>query len=330
MVLDRVRGRMARIGLILPLLVCVGNLQAEIAVSPEMVALIRTAAAKSYAVYPIDKEKHAEMLGLVDQWAQSKVPLDDRHRIKDRSSDRITWVKEQAENAPIFPAGENGRGLSPTGSFRIKYVKKPEGRSFVKSIRMPTVHRLKEEEVAAIGRAFVEKQGFVAQTSVDKIGGHMVASRLTDGIQANDVKTKTLTVLQRAIFKRSLDGLEVFNSRQIVDVHPDSREILAYKGLEWAPAGGADRKAVSALPADKLLTEIKERFRNTSSLYHVTGIEVGMYQSRVEIFPVLAVDVERAGERKESPILRTHYLPLSEAGSTPQRTRSVKLPQAAH
>ena len=64
MALYHVRGRVAHISLMLLLLVWVGNTRAEIAVSPEMGALIKAATAKSYAVYPVDKDD-----GIVDHYA---------------------------------------------------------------------------------------------------------------------------------------------------------------------------------------------------------------------------------------------------------------------
>ena len=235
--------------LILPIF-WIGPVRAEIIVSPEMFVLIETATNSSYGVYPVDKKKHDELLKLVDKWAQFQIPLDDVKKIKDKSSDRVTWVKDEVKNNPIFPEDKEAEGLSPQGSFRIKYVKKTAGRSFLKSIRMPSFHRRTDEDIFEIGRRFIETHGFVAQTTGDRMGRQVVVNRLIDIVGTDDPNTKTLTVLQRAIFERTLDGLEVFNSRQIVDVHPESGEILAYKGLEWMPAKESGRKTVRPRPAE--------------------------------------------------------------------------------
>lgn len=313
--------------LILPL-VWIAQVQAEINVSPEMFVLIETATNTSYEVYPVDKEKHHVLLNLVDKWAQSQIPLDDVQKIKDKSSDRITWVKDEIENNPIFPGEKEAEGVSPQGSFRIKYVRKSVGRSFVKSIRMPVSHRRTDEDVFKIGRRFIELHEFVAQTEADQMGRQIVVNRLIDVVESGDSEKKILTILQRAIFKRTLDGLEVFNSRQIVDIHPESGEILAYKGLEWAPAKESDRKTVRPLPAEELLKTIKEAFKHTSNLYHVTEVKKGMYQSEEMIFPVLSVFVERARDKSNVTTLKQIlYVPISEIGSTKGRKHPRRLPE---
>jgi len=291
--------------------------QAQLQVSPEMYERISSAASASYAYYPADTARHDELLRHIDAWADARIGLNNAREFKGGSPQRSTWVIERAVNTPLFPAGEPGRGLSPEQPFRIKYVKKAAGRSFVKSIRMPVSRRMDEEQVIKTGRHFIEAAGFVVTSEADRIGEPMVIARLLDVLQPGSTKPKTLVVLQRAIFSRSLDGLEVFNSRQIVDVHPETGEILAWKGLDWAPAQESGRKAVKALPAEQLLDAIKNAYRDTASTYHVTAVNEGMYQSAEMIFPVLAVTVERQADKSgQRAPKRTLYIPLTEIGGS--------------
>lgn len=298
---------------------CLGRSHAEITISPAMEGLIEAAAKQPYPVYPVDRKNHDRLLGLIDQWVQVQIALDNNHLVKDASPDRTTWVKKTDRNIPLFVQHHEGDKLTPQPAFRIKYVRKPAGRSLVKAIRMPTTHTRDEQEVVEIGRRLIEKHGFVAQSAADKIGDPLVVSRLLDIQDPETGKITKLTLLQRVIFSRRLDGLTVVNSRQIVDVHPQSGEVLAYKHLDWAPPREADRKVMGPLPADDLLNALRKLFAKTPAQYAVTQVDVAMYQFNDLLFPVLAVTAEREPPKEGGvPFLRTVHIPLVEVAVAPE------------
>jgi hypothetical protein len=304
--------------------------RAEIVISPEMVAQIEALTNRPFHLYPVDQAKCEAVFAKVDDWAKSQIPLNSGTRVREKRSSRLTWVKETSQNTPIFAAGSKGDGLVPPGPFRIKYVKKPQGRAFVKALRVLHSKGLDKKRVAQLARRFVKRHGFLLQTQVDKLGNHLVVNRVCRTEERRGKKSSKQIVSQRAILKRSLDGLEVFNSRQVVDLHPQSGEILAYKQLHWAPADHAHRQALPPLSRDEVLAAIQQSLRPTNKPYQAIAVRTGMYQTAESLVPVLAVRVERAADQPEQPPLqRVLLVPLVKNLNQPERPQPREWPRFA-
>ena len=213
---------------------------------------------------------------------------------------------------------------------RMKYVKKPQGRAFVKALRRPRPKGMDKELVAGVARQFIGQNGFVWETNRDKMGNHLVVNWVSRTEKAPGKKSSKLVVLQRVLLKRTLDGLEVLNSRQIVDFHPRTGEILAFKHLNWVPADEANSKAVQTLRGNEVLAAIQQALKPTKTPYRVTAVKAGLYQGEDSISPVLAVRVERAVENQpEAPLRKVLLVPLINNANLQDREEPQEWPQYA-
>jgi hypothetical protein len=304
--------------------------QAEVVIPTDMVGQIEAITAKSYNLYPVDQVKTETLYANIDRWAQSQITLDDASQAKSPRSSRLTWVKVASQNTPILAGDNKGEGLVLSGPFRIKYVKKSLGRALVKFLRVPTKKSLKKERVAELARQFIQQQGFVAQTHRDKLGRHLVVNRLSRSDLKGEGKSGLkLTILQRAVMKRQLDGLEVLNSKLVVDLHPDSMEVLAFKHLYWAPADEASGKHMPSISRDEAVAAIQQAFGQSNRKVQVTAVKAGMYQATDSIVPVLAVQVQRVSEDQAAATWpKVLLVPLVKDVSLPGREGVREYPSA--
>ncbi len=302
--------------------------QAEVVIPEDMLRQIETLTSMTFNLYSLDQAQGEAIYAKIDQWVEGQIPLNDAAQIKGKRSSRLTWVKEASQNTPILIGDEKPDTLPAAGPVRIKYVKKPQGRAFVKALRKPKRTSMDKELVAGLARQFIGQNGFVWQTNRDVMGNHLVVNWVCRTEKSPGKKSLKLFVLQRTILKRTLDGLEVLNSRQIVDLHPQSGEILGFKHLNWMPVFEANSKAVETLRGNDVLVAIQQALKPTSQPYVVTAVKAGLYQGDDTIYPVLAVRVERAPENPpEEPLRKVLIVSLLESTNQPEREEPREWPE---
>lgn len=151
----------------------------------------------------------------------------------------------ESSNRPIFAPADSGPGIKVPIPFTIRYRQEPRGREFVKLIRKPTSHRLNDREVLEIAKSLIVARRLYPAENWDTIGRGVVVNRLRVVSDIHGAKAAPEVIVQRAILHRSFFGTEVVNSRILVDVHPETREVLAVKRFEWDPV---DKSSGKKLP----------------------------------------------------------------------------------
>jgi len=246
------------------------------------------------SVYSADARAGEVILGRVDLWAGKQMDLRKAKTSSSKNAARTSFLAEEKENRPVWPERSQKKGVVARELFLVRYVKEPGMRSFVKDLHVPTLAKLARTDVVAIAERLIEANGFCRTTSTDRRGEAQVVSRVRLLHAGSGGKAdSTFTLFQRVILKRQLSGLEVVNSKQVVDVHPSTREILAYKNIDWTPVVEASAQARPYKTRERVLAEIDSAFAGSSRLESIVRIELCYYQADSLILPVLAVHPQR-------------------------------------
>lgn len=303
---------------------------ATVVIESEIEKQIQTATATPRKLYPLDFEENSKTIGEIDRWADTVMSLS-HLTPKSAKTDRKIYRVETSKNNPIMVRKLGEKGIQSDQPFSIKYVQMPRKRSLSKNIRVPTLNKLEDRLVADIGQQFITANHFVRFTAVDAIKDYIVVNRLCRAFDTSEQDLKTFTILQRVIFKRQFDDMEVLNSKQIVDIHPDSGEILAYKSINWTPVDEVNGAVAPTKSADEVIHEIKEALEEKSDRYQVTKIKSGMFQTDKNLIPVLAIYTSRESLSDESiPIQQTLLISLAKNIDLPKSRPTGESPKVAH
>jgi hypothetical protein len=303
-----------------------GAARGEIVLSAETALQLQMLTSKAYSIYPVDQKRRDEVLQSIDAWVELIVPIDEVQPVEETETER-TWVWVSRSGVLIGTGGHvrHDAGLGPV---RIKYTQETGGRRLVIFLRSPTSDARNKDDVAKIASEFLRKRGFVVETARDRIDGPEVVDRKTRSWAQNGAMENETTVLQRVIFGRRVDGLGVFNSRQIVDLHPSSPQILAFKSLAWAPLSEDEARTVRVREPEEILDALRTLFPSSSARSNVTKVESGWVQKPSILLPVVAVSLERRSEADDEPPVRTIVLiPLDADEPIPERQRPSRLPE---
>ena len=290
---------------------------------------LKAAVAKPQRVYPLDLAQNQQTFERIDQWAGTLIDLSQTEPKRIKKERKVYWI-ETSVNTPIA-LGKSGKKIEPEKPFRIKYVQMPQKRALVKTLRIPSEKTLSDQTAANIGKEFIATHQFIRVTPQDAIKDQVVVNRRCKPIESTTQSNpKALTIQQRVIFKRAFNGLEVLNSRQIVDIHPDSGEILAYKSINWTPVEENKGSAAAYKRVKDIVREITKAFEKKPGTVRVDRIKAGMFQTDKRLFPVIAVyTAPQAGRDQMMPIQRVLYISLAKDIDLPAPKSHRTLPTTA-
>ncbi len=184
--------------------------------------------------YKLDKIRTIEHLIIIDKWFLQKTGLSKVKPVKKKDQQQWEYKRLVKKNSPILLKISKKQGLKTDKPFTIRYEKEGLKRSFRKDIRIPTKKQLPKARVIEIGKTLVLSNKFIKESGLDKMALPLMVSWRSHPLKENITEKEKYTILQRVIFKRHFNGKEVINSKIIVDVHPDSEEILSYKHFDWS------------------------------------------------------------------------------------------------
>jgi len=215
-------------------------------------------------------------------------------------------------NHPILASGEVAEPVPVVRPFDVFYLQADRKRSFVKTLRVPALRALPDDEVAALARRFLEVNGFFRPTPDDRLTLSLVISRMRERMSSEDGPAERQTLYRRVEFGREFRGLEVVNSKQVVDIHPDSLEVLGYRSIRWTPVVLDSAKSEKTISSQELVAKIEARFLATKA--KVSGVRSALYETESLLVPVLVVDVDKPfgsslsgaeGSRLHLPLVRS-------------------------
>lgn len=303
--------------------------KAEILMDKKVQSKISKILQQPVQVYRVDSDAGMRILKKIDDWANNRIDLSRAKENKFKNKNYEGFLVKMEKNAPISASGEKIQGVQPKRTFDVFYIQGSHKRRFVKDLTVPTRKKLSKETVERIGRDFIKHRQFCRQTEFDRIGRAEVVSRIRQQIKEAGVLGEKLILSQDVVLKRDFRGLEVFNSKQTVGIHPESKEILAYKTFNWTPANEQSGKKMTYEKLDVILKRIMNTFEKSTYTFEVTDVSSGMYQEDGMIFPVIRIKIEpQLKEGEPEPGRKTLIIGLVkglEIGA--QKKRSGRRPQ---
>jgi hypothetical protein len=278
----------------------------------------------------LDEKESEVYLGNIDRLFGETIDLQKGARHENKRTARVVFLQQMKANKPIHVNGEKSAGLKAQGPFLAYYVVEPFRRSFTKMLRIPVVETMTDDEAAQTARAFVVQNRLCRITEDDAIGPVEVLSLRRQQLEPDKGLGEKLTLFHRVEFARVFRGLRVFGSKQIVCLHPQSKEILGYKSVDWTPIDQSTQMKAELASADEVVARISKEFDAPDAKYVVREVELGFLQSKGVISPALAVHCVRRLARSDThPMQETFIVSLlkssvSERISPSSRPRSTK------
>lgn len=301
---------------------------ADVIIDSTIVRQITNILEKPSNVFQLDLKENKIIFDRMDKQFEKYINFKKSKSIK--RDERIMFKLEQKKNIPISPPGITVKGIEPIKPFYVFYVKEPQKRTFMKKIDIPSKRTLPDTSVISVGESFITKNKFCKITTNDILIAPLVISRKRHELKPDIREEDKLTIIQRVEFKRKFFGLEVINSKQIVDVHPDSREIISYKNIMWTPVNETSGESKSYISQREVIAKIDSAFTRSTDEYKVTKVKAGMYQTDKIIFPVLVVYTKPTVDRPEViPEERVLIINLTKDLDLDKEKKVVKRPTKA-
>jgi len=209
---------------------------------------------------------------------------------------------------------------------QVRYKVGKYERQFIKELRLPVERKLENDKVISISKDFVEKNKFLATNERDKVADIQIFTRKLDAYNDGLQKTGEKFILQRAVFKRKVNNLPVLNSKLIVDIHPQTSEILAFKVFEWGAIDPSSAVEVKYKTKNTILEEVNKALLLDNRANEITSIDLAYLQLEDFLAPVLKISfraVQRDIQKSDSE-QRTLLVILPEnleINSTPLKAR---------
>jgi hypothetical protein len=174
------------------------------------------------------------------------------------------------------------------------YTRGPQRRIFLKEVDVPTRTTLDEKEAVSIARAFIAEHGFARGKAADTLRVARVLVRKRREVTRDGTGGETQVLFQRVVFAREIEGMEVLNAKQVVDLHADSGEIVGYKRLRWAEVDvAAGGETLPYRSREEVMAELQGLLPRAGVDCTIQSVKPAMYQTADRIVPVIAVQTVR-------------------------------------
>ncbi len=310
-ILKTISHPMLILSLVLTLPSCAFLSRSRVEIPQDIENKIETSMKNEVMVYTLDIEGENQIFGNIDKWVEKQVNLADAKKLSNKRGDRFTCRVSLSQNKPIFCDKTRTSGIKSKEPFNVFFIKGAQRREFIKEISSPTTNQMEEKEAIRIGTDFISKNKFFLETANDMAVRPVVINQKIKILDESNHDLKDLNQYTRVIFRRSLSGSEVINSRQIVTLHPYSHEVISYKNLHWTPVIEMSGKLMPSLTEKEVLKKIRSHYKNSKHKYLVKEIRPGMFQTATQIIPVLAVTLEQQVKKAENQLPEKEILIIS-------------------
>jgi len=287
-----------RVNCAIILLISFFSCHAEI-VNPDIKSEIDGILKKQVPVYQLDLKTNEENFERIDSWFQQYVDLNGFTCTYEDRMGPVQCKLKLSKNIPIISTDNISTIIRSPKPFNIYYTKGPRKRALRKALWIPSKIERSKDYIKQLANKFMYQYGYYKQTNNDKIDKAFVVSWRTRPLDLNIKKTEVSTILHRVKFSRVFQGLEVINSKQIVDFHPESLELLSYKNISWTPVNESSGKFKQYLTMDEVLSQIHAFMKEDGDASKIKEVRLAWYQSPDLIFPVMLVKTERVDREIE-------------------------------
>lgn len=274
-------------------------------------------------VISLDMRRKDEVFSVIDSFFMKNGGLKGAKRSGRDSDSRECLILQTSSNVPVGSAA----GVKSSGPFTVRYVKKTGERKFLKTVRVLTEKKLDDKDAEAIALKFINSHKLCSVSEIDKPGKAQVLARKT-AIMGKDGRTaKEYVLKQRVIFSRVVSGLKVINSKQIVDIHPDTGEILAFKSIGWIPVDSSRMSRQRYVSKESLVASINGIMGKSRDKRKISDISPAYMQADGKMFPVVVCRTELVTPDKRGPVKLRHVVPLIKGLKRAVPDRKVKMPK---
>jgi hypothetical protein len=242
-------------------------------------------------VYELDHEQNKVIFERMDGVFRGSIDLS-KATLKRSSTGGSRYKTLRRTNTPILVEGEKGPGLSSPKPFFTYYDTGSQKRVFRKDLAVPAKQSLGNAAVVALATAFIRSNRLCQTSELDSFGDASVGTLKRQRLEAESKPENGVTVLQRIEFRRKVAGLDVVNSRQVVEIHPETKEILGYKNTNWTPLRESSAKQHAYLTLEEIVGRIDSLIGGPATRLVVTNVHAAMFQNDKFLFPVLVVSAE--------------------------------------
>ena len=313
--------------LIAAVILTVANAQ----IGQEFEQQIEKIVAEPLRVYQLSPTENARVFKTIDTFFHQNLGLNKAKQIKGRNPQTSTRTRRLPTNLLLLTEGIKKVDTRTKESVSIWYETGPQERRFRKDLSKPVLASVPSNEITQQAQRFITQNNFCRTTARDKIADSQVIARKLKRFSEKAGADEALTVLQRAIFKRQFNGLHVFNSKQVVDIHPQTREIVAYKSLKWTPVDETSGKLYSYLSKEKIIAHIDEVLGVSQKRNKMERLGSAYLQTDKLLIPVLVVEakpVDVAAQHGPSE-KRTLLVSLAQDLPKPEKDTKLRSPKKA-
>ena len=277
-----------------------GEQDNPVQIPPEVVEKISHVLSEPVISYRLDEKKNQAVFERITGWVKDQMTLDKRNRSEDRQGEWICYREMVRQNQPILLGDEAVRGVEPS-PFHVFYVEENHRRIFRKEMWVPVSESLSDEQVIRLARGFLNGKQFVAESEADRMGDWDVLSWKQQEMKGEKMAGEPLTAVQRATCSRTYQGRTVVNSRQIVEVHPVTKELVGYKSLDWTPVDETSARLEPAASVEEVIRQIGNAFAGEREL-EIESIAAAWIQTDDRLLPILEIrKVFKPGAEGVSP-----------------------------
>jgi hypothetical protein len=300
---------------------------AEVVVDPRARLDIQRALADPLPLRKLDAARTQARLGQVDAFFAGYLDLDKATRMPDRHRAGTTNFRVPALAAlPIRadPGREAPRGIDEAG--QAWYTRFDVGRSYRTEWRRPAATVLPEAEAGRLAREFLGREGMAVLTEGDELGTPRVLTRTRRLVAGSPEGQRREVLAQRIEFGRIFRGAPVINSRQVVEIHPGTKELLAYRISSWPVVAGGAGEARPYRTLDEVVSDVRAAHAKAAGSFRLLGGRHGYLATREELVPVIALRVERKVPAATA-VREIFTVPLVKGVSGGVREKSARVPE---
>ena len=277
-------------------------------------------------VFQLDLKENAVCFNQIDRWFNKRIKFDNVYLQNKRDGRRVTRLR-LSEDIRILTDGSILKGPAITDTSYAWYVREPRRRIFFKESQTPVQQYLPDDMAIQVARDFIVGNAFCKITGNDSFhSAHVMTRKRLSLIPGTKVEDAVI-IFYRVEFKREFFGMEVFNSKQVVYLHPDTREILSYKNIMWTPVDEETGRDMSRVTAEDVFTQIQEAFAGSEGEHTIAKVTVGMYQTDTILFPVLRVHLSRNLPKSDAiPIQEVLMIHLVEGIDVGKKQLEIRRP----
>jgi len=264
---------------------------AEVVINAEIQKVINQILQTPVKIYQVDTIRQKEGLTRLDDLFEKQLDMKQAMQRINKKTTRTSYRQSMTNNQPLFvdAKAKSRSGVKAKREFNVIYIKKPMRRTFKKELIVLAAKALPPEEAIILGSKFIRDNHLCQETKNDKLGQAVVVARKRVPLDSKEAAKQIIS--QRMIFKRSFAGLNVINSKQTVEIHPETREVLGYKNIDWSPIQETTGKSMAMKSISDVLDNIRQEYKDRRKTY-TNKVEQAMYQTDKQLIPVLLVYFE--------------------------------------